>query len=183
MTLPVPTPRTWQVGDLAAASGSVNLNTELRDTANYLCAPPIAILRSTTGQSIPNNVLPMTTVTFDAEDVDTYNGHSTVTNTTRYTAQVAGWYHVLGHADFQANATGRRAAQLFVNGTGVRQNESPVCTAASSPTTCIVEASLYLNVGDYVELALFQTSGAALGLQNNTTPHLETMLCVFWISK
>jgi hypothetical protein len=180
MTLPVPSPRTWSVGDLAAASGSINLNTEIRDTVNYLIGPPIAVLRQSAAQSVPNNTLPFTPITFDVEEIDSYGGHAT--NQSRYTAQVAGWYHVLGIINWAANASGRSVAQLFVNGAEARQTETPVCTAASGPTTNVCEAPLYLNVGDYVEIAGYQTSGAGLAPSLNGT-NLAAMLCVLWISK
>jgi hypothetical protein len=180
VTLPVPAPRTWSVGDLAAASGAINLNTEIRDTINYLTGVPIAVLRQNTVQSIPNNTTPFTPVTFDVEEVDSYGGHAS--SQSRYTAQVAGWYHVLGILQWSPNATGRRLAQLFINGTEARQTETPVCTAAGGPTTNICEAPLYLNVSDYVELAAFQSSGGALNTFVGAT-NLESMLCVLWTSK
>ena len=175
MTQPVPNPRTWSVGDLA--TGTI-LNTELRDTINFLTAPPIFIAKQAVAQSIANATF--TAITFTTEEVDSYSGHSNSTNTSRYTAVVAGWYHVLGIVQWTPNATGRRAAQLAVNGTQVRQTEAATITTASGTSCVPVETDLYLNVGDYVEVGGWQSSGAALSTQSGF-PQSACFLGVLWM--
>jgi hypothetical protein len=174
VTLPVPTPRTWSVGDLADAT---MLNTEIRDVANFLLNPPIFVGRQSVAQSMPTSAY--AAITLDVEEVDSYGGHAT--NQSRYTAQVAGWYHVLGIVQWAVNATGRRACGLFVNGTNrVRQTECVTVTTAVGTTTNIAETELYLNVSDYVEIQGWQSSGAALNTSSGFAQS-DSMLCVLWI--
>jgi hypothetical protein len=174
MTLPVPNPRDWSVGDLASATV---LNTELRDVANFLLNPPIFVGRQSAAQSIATSTF--VPITFDVEEIDSYGGHAS--SQSRYTAQVAGWYHVLGIVQWAVNATGRRACGLFTNGaTRVRQTECVTVTVASGTTTNIAETDLYLAVGDYVEIEGWQSSGGALNTSSGFTQS-ASMLCVLWI--
>jgi hypothetical protein len=177
VTLPLPAPRTWSVGDLA--TGTV-LNTEIRDTVNYLAGSPLFVAKQAVAQSIANGTF--TPITFTTEEVDNYAGHSNVTNTSRYTAQLAGWHHVLGIVQWAVNATGRRVGALYVNGTIVRQTEIATVTTASGTSTNIIESALYLNVGDYVEAVGWQSSGAALSTQSGF-PQSACFFGVLWISK
>lgn len=85
----LPSPRTWTVGELLNAS---KLNVDLRDGLNFLLAPPLAIMRQTSNQSVGAT----TTLVYGAHDIDRDGGHSTVSNTDRYTAKTAGWYQVTG---------------------------------------------------------------------------------------
>jgi hypothetical protein len=173
--LPVPSPRDWAVGDLADAT---MLNTELRDVVNFLIAPPIFVAKQTVAQAMPTSAY--AAITFTAEEIDSYGGHDNVTNNSRYTAQVAGWYHVLGIVQWAVNATGRRACGLFVNGTRMRQTEGCTVTTASGTTTSIAETELYLNVNDYVEIQGWQSTGANLNTQV-AFPNSASMLCVLWL--
>jgi hypothetical protein len=177
VTLPLPSTRTWSVGDLATATV---LNTEIRDTVNYIAGPPIFIAKQAVAQSIANGTF--TPITFTTEEIDNYAGHSNSTNTSRYTAQLAGWHHVLGIVQWAVNATSRRVGALYVNGSIVRQTEVPAVVVASGTSVNIIETALYLNVGDYVETVGWQSSGAALGTQV-AFPNSASMLCVLWTSK
>lgn len=49
--------------------------------------PPTAELIQTVGQSVPNGTWGI--ITFDSEVEDSHGGHSTVTNTSRYTCMVS----------------------------------------------------------------------------------------------
>lgn len=175
MTLPVPSPRTWSAGDLI---GGVILNTELRDAANFLANRPLFIAHQTVGQSIPTST--WTQLTFTTEEIDTYNGHDNVTNNSRYTAQVAGWYYALGVVAFPTNVTGRRVAQLSVNGIQQRQSEFADTTAAGALMVYPVEGRVYMNFNDYLEVGAWQSSGGALST-NVSAAWLSSMLCALWI--
>lgn len=162
----VPTPHTWTAGDDAT---SVNLQT-VTDAALYLLGSatstgakkPLCVLRQSVAQSLANNAF--TSITFDVEDVDYDNGHSTSSNTSRYTAQTAGWYLASGAVSFTGNATGGRLVQLAVNGSAVNGTEVGFGTVPNSGHLELVTAAklVYLNVNDYLELQAWQTSGAGL---------------------
>lgn len=150
------TPRTWVTSEIVTAS---QLNTHIRDNETFLGIPPLAVLRHSTTQSIPNNS--QTACAFDTEDIDRDNGHSTVTNNSRYTAQTAGWYLVVAGAGFAGDATGTRQWILKVNGTankGFTNNANP----SASATHQQVAAPMFLDISDYAELYLFQNRGSAL---------------------
>lgn len=136
---------------------------DVTDPVTFLTNPPRAVLTQATVQSIPNST--WTGLNFDTEQADEYGGHSTTVNNSRWTcpAGAAGWYTVCGvYAPF-GNAAGFRAARLQVNG-------SPVLgTAAYLPHNGATDAGIVtptrdiqLAVGDYVQVAGFQSTGGAL---------------------
>jgi hypothetical protein len=71
------------------------------DLANAVFPPLVRLVAQTT-QAIPA----ATAVQFGAgsEEVDTHNFHDAVTNNTRITPTVAGWYRLTATANFQAAA-------------------------------------------------------------------------------
>lgn len=125
---------------------------------------PKANLRQTVTQSIPNNAF--TTMTFDAEDFDNLSGHDTVTNNSRYTVPT-GWggkYILGGGACFEINATGARGCAWAKNGALINGSQMMIPSSGSLLTTLIPARSLevQLAAGDYIELQVYQNSGAAL---------------------
>ncbi len=161
-TLPVM--RTWVAGALVTAA---DMNSNVRDAGNFLLARPLAHLRQTAAQSIPNGAV--TPILWDTEDLDRDNGHSTVTNTSRYTAQTPGYYWTSYTLPWAASAAGRRYGRLRTNGTDTSANAlsysaqtTPGAALAGGVTGGGVQ---YLNgTTDYIELCAFQDSGGALGL-------------------
>lgn len=142
---------------------------------NFLIAPPIFLGYQSAAQSIPNNAF--TAITFDTEVVDSYGGHSTVSNTSRYTAQVAGWYDVIGKVSWVANATGRRIATLYVNGSELAYTRGEgIASATAVAASCYALAPVFLNATDYVEVYGLQNSGGALN-----TGASPTTLAVRWV--
>ena len=126
---------------------------------------PAAKLRQTVAQAIPNNS--PTAITFNVEDLDAdpdgTGGHSTSSNTSRYTCRYPGWYRVGGGASIVTNGTGVRVLSWAVNGTHVPGSD--VLAFASSVNSIRVAARadlIRLNEGDYLELRLYQSSGGAL---------------------
>lgn len=126
-----------------------------------LAAPPIAVLRQTVAQTLTNGTF--TALTFTTEDIDTANGHSTSTNTSRYTCQVAGKYMLTGGVTFASNGTGARYARWRVNGADVSGGGTSMPGISGDqallPARTVIVA---LNVGDYVELWAYQGSGGNL---------------------
>lgn len=172
MTLPVPSQRTWAVGDIVTAA---EMNANVRDAVNFLANPPVFLGKQTVGQAIATST--NVNVTLDTEVVDTYSGHSTTTNTDRYTAQVAGYYLCIGSINYPTNATGRRANQFEVNGTVVQTAE--VAVNPNAGTGDLNVALLFLNVGDWVGMVAFQSSGASLTL-TTSSPTQSFMACL-WV--
>jgi hypothetical protein len=159
VVLPVPSPRTFAVSEVEVAS---YLNS-IRDALLFLLNPPIGQFYQSAAQSVPN--AGWTSLTFDLTDRDTYGGHSNVTNNSRYTAIVAGVYELTGGGGFATNATGTRDVAWAKNGVLL---SAPGATGTSNAVTGLQSAvdvptlQIFLNVGDYVELQAFQSSGGNL---------------------
>jgi len=141
----------------------------------FLRYPPSATVTQTSAQSLGTGS--WVSITLNSSQYDNYNGHSNVTNNSRYTAVVAGWYTVSGVVAFSANGTGERGARLAVNGSPV-QGTAGFLAALSSNVTAVVTATrdILLNVGDYVEVQGWQTSGGSLN-----TAVFSDLACGMWV--
>jgi hypothetical protein len=144
-------------------------------TIDQLENPPMAVLQQTVTQSVANGT--WTAITFDTEVTDPYGGHSTVTNTSRYTCQLAGWYRVTVRAAFATNATGSRGARVHKNGAYIQGGANLV---GAGTLNGIVEAShvLQLGLGDYVEGAAGQNSGGSL-----STSFANESACMMYVER
>lgn len=156
--LPVPSPRTFQVSETETAA---YLNS-VRDGLNFLLNPPDLILTQSSAQTYTTGASAM--VAFNATTIDTYGGHSNVTNNTRYTAQVAGTYWFKGNPLWVSNGSGGRTCSLFKNGVQVPTSFVVYPAASTSYAAMGIECSsmVVMAVGDYVELSAAQDSGGNL---------------------
>lgn len=177
MPLPVPVPASEDPGN-SIASGL--WNSQVRDGLGFLLNDPLFVGTQTSSQNILNNA--WTAISLNSEQFDTYGGHDNVTNNTRYTAQVAGYYSVCGVTCWSTNGTGVRASRLHLNGAVVQGTSQMVSTSSTNvsgvatPMRC-----LYLNVNDYVEVAGYNNSGAASpGLATAVASDLSSALYVTW---
>jgi len=141
---------------------------------------PICIVRQTVAQSLSNAT--WTAITFDTEDVDRDNMHSTSVNTSRLTAQTAGYYLAHGVAAYATNGTGGRAAGLSINGTRSPGRAVDLQTVATAATTSAAPVSsiVFLNVGDYLELQANQASTGSLN--TSVLADVQSSLAVLWVS-
>lgn len=153
---------------------------ELLDRVQFLSDPPRAQLRQTVAQSLTSGAF--AAITFGAEDFDNYSGHSTSTNTSRYTAQIAGIYQLAGKAAWAGNATGRRATKWQKNGVDITASQvAIIATSASDVEHPATTMMVSLAVGDYVELHAFQDSGGALNTFVGTEQ--QPVMTVRWIGE
>jgi len=123
---------------------------------------PSCRAQRTSSQSIPNSTY--AGVSFDAEVWDNDAIHDPATNPTRLTAKTAGIYSIVGHAEWAANGTGKRLLSIWLNGgTIISMVQDYPATGTEGPVMQI--ATQYtLSVNDFIELALYQTSGGALNI-------------------
>lgn len=181
----VPVPYTPIAGDDATQARVLTW----ADTDNYLLGNatsggskrPLCVLQQTVAQSIGTSSL--AAITFDSELVDYDNGHSTVTNTDRYTAATAGWHLISGIAGFAANAAGERLVEIHVNSAVVPGTQARLMTdtVVGVPTGLPAPATLvFLNVGDFVQLVALQSSGGALN--TSVAGDCRSKLSVEWRS-
>ncbi len=164
-----------------AVSSTTQLNL-FRDAINFALGVPLAQMRQTVAQTLANNT--WTAITFTTEDVDTdvdgTGGHSTSSNTSRFTARYPGWYQCSGAVGFAANTTSIRGARWAVN--GVTMDPGGVILNTTSTSFAVVPAAtlvFYLTIGDYVELQGLQVSGG--NLDTSVTSSVQSAMVVKWV--
>lgn len=180
-TFPISTP--WApTGLVTQAAMDTKFTTPINDLYTLLANPPLAKMRNSAGQSVANST--PTALTWDTEDFDTAGGHSTSSNTSRYTCQTgtAGKYRVHGVAYWTGNATGVRETWLRVNGVDVPGSMARMPSATTGAMTAEQETIVQLAVGDYVEVFVQQTSGGALATTVGGVTYAQSFFEVQWIS-
>lgn len=152
------------------------------DDLGALAFPPIAVLRQTAAQTgIANSTF--TAITFGFEDIDTYNGHSTAVNNTRYTAQKAGKYQLSGGVAWAANTAGQRWTRWAKNGVEIEGSGTSVnATSSGQALTPARTIIVGLAVGDYVELQGLQSSGGPLDTYVGVA-YAQSSMTVQWVSE
>lgn len=173
MPLAVPIPANGVAGvDVSAAFW----NAQVRDSTTFLLNPPHCVmLQTVTAQT---GITGNTAILFDTNEVDSYGGHSTVTNTNQYVAQVAGWYQCSGDIAYAATGTvpSTRTAIWFKNGVTVpgvaitRATDVTSATAVVAPTR-----EIFLNVGDFVSLIASSTAAASTNVAGGSTVSMATI--------
>ena len=172
--MPLASPTPAQVSPGQFITGAL-WNSNVYSGLSFLKDRPIYVGQQQIVQSVANTA--WAPLTFDTEIVDTYGGHSTVTNTSRYTCQVAGLYRVGGRAAFAANANGSRGARVHLNGNFIIGGAN-LLGAGNLAGIAEVNHLVQLAVGDYVEIAGGQNSGGALStLYANES---ASMMYVLW---
>ncbi|MEU4594377.1 hypothetical protein [Micromonospora aurantiaca (nom. illeg.)] len=173
------TKATWTNG--VDPLNSTNLHAYVRDPIRFLMHKPSAVLRQSTAQSLTSATwVPLTMGTEDLDDdPDGIGGHSTVSNTSRYTARYPGWYWLGGGVTVTANANGTRGCRWAVNGTPVNGGSVVLPATSSGGTRVPARAHLvFLFEGDYVELQGTQSSGGSLNTIINGEE--QASMCIAW---
>lgn len=156
----IPTAYTWTVGELQTAA---KLNAYLRDAVSFLLNRPYALLTRTTNQSVATSTT--VDVGWDFEVADSDGAHSTVTNNNRYTAVTAGVFTLMCSTPWAGNATGARELNFRVNNTTTYAGNRGV-PGASVSFVPAASRMIPLSVGDYVTVAVWQSSGGALNVDS-----------------
>lgn len=139
---------------------------------------PFCKLRNSGVQSVANNsVAAGAVLLWDTEVKDTHGWHSTSSNTSRITPNVAGVVELKTVIHYAGNATGRRAAVAKLNGGTAIYGEVKAATSASGVASILVCEFEVNGATDYLEVWGFQDSGGAL----NTTDVNSTYFSVTWI--
>lgn len=179
----VPNPRTWTSSELVTAA---KLNADIRDSYNYFKSPPLCRLTKNAVQTISENTV--TAVIWQTEVIDRDNGHSTVTNPSRYTAQTAGWYHLRTsiHWDEGGAFKFKWADLMFRKNGSTSQNRAvstQLHTGNGFEIPHLTEGYMQLAVNDYVEVVVIHLQGG--GSQNiwhvGTSPGI-TSFDIRWVS-
>ena len=141
-------------------------------------AKDLAFLRRTTNQVLTAST--WTAISFDAEDIDAANGHSTTTNTSRYTAVAAGKYRFGGGAYFTySSGTPTIAAGFRLNGSGTGNTGYIVGSLTqmkpSTSTGCSIvlpTTLVSLTAGQWVELIVY-CDGTSPQIDNSYQPTMS----------
>jgi hypothetical protein len=114
-------------------------------------------------------------IPFDAEWSDVPGWHSTATNTERITVGLAGWYVIVGHTQMPGLPTGAYFVNLRYNGVTLIGSSGGTYPAQTNVLLLSVTTLYFLAAGDFVELCVYQTSGATqtIELSPNRSPILS----------
>lgn len=120
---------------------------------------------SSTDQTINNATY--TALTWDGEYFDTDGYHSNVTNNSRITipSGKAGKYLIAGYVTYDNGTTGSRQLVIRKNGSSTYTQS---LTAANFYPTGTVTFIADLAVGDYIEMAVWQSQGSSVTLYKVT---------------
>jgi len=112
-------------------------------------------------QTIPNAA--WTALAFNSQRYDNGGLHDTAINNSRITAQKAGKYHIWAGVTWEPNTAGVRLHTLRLNGlTFIAITRGPV--EPHENASYITSTIWHLQVGDYVELVVYQSSGGNLSV-------------------
>lgn len=159
------------------------LNQTITSAVNFFLGKPIFFAVQTVAQTL--TIGGANAITFSTEVVDRDSGHSTTTNTSRYTAATAGWYRVNGVVAFSSVASGTyREARIGKNGTAI-DGSAIRFRATTIPSGILPVASasilVYLNGStDYVEL--YSSNDSAVAISTAISTPLASSLTVEWVS-
>jgi hypothetical protein len=104
-----------------------------------------------------------------------------ISNSSTFTVSVAGIYNVFAEVQFVSNSTGQRAVQIIKNGNSNNGFANTMYQAVSGDDTRISTSTcLSLVVNDYLQIQVWQTSGANLhvGTVDNSGTTLFTLMKV-----
>lgn len=153
----IPSFITFSAGSILTAAQINNFST----AGNFFLSWPVAELRQTIAQSLTTGS--GIAILFDTEDIDTDNGHSTVTNTSRYTPQTQGRLQYSGGIGYATNATGSRFAFWTINGAAINGGMAVTGSVGGVYRILAPTASSFFNgTTDFLELFGLQSSGGAL---------------------
>jgi hypothetical protein len=126
----------------------------------FMLAPVRFKAYSSTAQTIVSGTT-ATPLTLDTELYDSDAGHSTVTNTSRFTVQTAGLYHVTGAMTWASNSTATRTITVLLNGSVVAGSMVQSMPSATNGTTVMTTTDVQAAVGDYIEIGGWHNVGTA----------------------
>jgi hypothetical protein len=172
----VPVTRTWVAGEVVTAA---YMNNNITAVLGWLLAPAICQVRQIVSQNLTSGSF--ATLTYTAEDVDTTGMHSTLSNTDRITSVYPGWYGVAGSLGISGNVNGRRGGNWRVNTTDVNGSAILVPSSSAAPVIPLATMMIFLNVGDYLQMAAFQDSGTS-PLATSVTTYNQSRASAWWIS-
>jgi hypothetical protein len=173
----IPVPRTWSDKEIPPYS---TMNADVYNTASWLLQRPMCKVRQTTTQSIPNATF--TAVLFQTEDIDTYNWHSSTTNTNRITPTFPGWYRGWFSVGMSGATAGNFRLAYVQKSASLGRSRRDQKPLAAGQNVSIRGVPFFLPMNgttDYFEVLTYQDSGAAMSLQVGSNLQSE-FFCRWW---
>lgn len=164
----IPSPATWTAGEVPTAA---KMNTNIRDTANYLLNPPTCQVQIPAAQTLTTGTVTILTATTTVWDTDSMA--SAADNGIKI--KTAGLYLLTGYVAYASNATGYRGALIYGNSTILASDYRTPVSGVPTPYTVSVLARLAVN--DVITLRGLQTSGGNL---DATTTNGAGRLSAVW---
>ena len=165
MTVPYSVPPTAVAGQPLAAA---TWNTKIRDSIESIARPPSCSVYRNTDQLV-GNAGAVSVVAFSGVTAQT-DAFWNASSTSRLTcpAGLAGKYLFQACPIWAINGTGGRYQAVLKNGAPVWSTNSGGSAAwyTQGQISCVVD----LQVGNWVELGVYQNSGAALNLKGSVYP-------------
>jgi hypothetical protein len=163
-------PHTWIAGDDALSSYLQTLTDALLQLQGSTpsTGQPLDVFEGYTSVAQNTTSPTATAIGMDVEVDDLASGHSTVTNTSRYTGKNPGRYLVVIGFIWAFNTTGRRIGELKLNGTGVAGPGKSVTAYPDQVGSTSLSLSTVQRMNgttDYIEAYATQSSGGTLGVQ------------------
>lgn len=150
-------------GDGITVSGSDNSGSNRADvTVKFSTTIPSARVYRSSNQSISDATA--TILLFDSERYDTASLHSTVSNTGRLTAPIAGKYLITCGLEFASNVNGRREIRLLVNGSTIIAQDIRGGSISGITSPMMLTTVYSLAANDYVEVEVYQNRGGSLNV-------------------
>src|SRR4029078_8612691 len=123
---------------------------------------PVGRLLQQSGQSITNNSATALTCGSGSENIDTHNFHDTVTNNTRVTPNIPGYYRLTGSVTFPASPFSQILIVVRKNGANYTPQtiyRPDAATSGSAQVATTVTAQAHGST-DFFEVFVTQTSGS-----------------------
>ena len=169
---------TFTAGAILTAAQMNQIGTTLNNTT----VPPLARVRRSSSQNVPNatdTVLSWTDLDFDTDSM--WSGAAP----DRLTITTTGIYLVTATVSFIASSTGERIAYIIKNGSGATRFGQMRIGANATANETTLSVSAFVDIatsGDYIGVGVYQSAGTgtATVLGSGTSP---TNLSVQFIGK
>jgi hypothetical protein len=144
----------------------------LADNSSYIkSSTPACAVYNGGAQTITTGVL--TSLTWNSEEYDNDSIHDVIINPERLTIKTAGRYLIFGFVRFESNATGTRGIEIIKDGISTLvERYKDACSTNCGLTIATVDD---FEVGDYIELDVWQDSGGNLDIQASPRPRFGVM--------
>jgi hypothetical protein len=152
-------------GETLVADSSTSTGLKWAKSANFVgCS-----LAQSSTFVVSNNT--WTSILFDFELIDTNSFHSTTTNTTRISipSDLLGTYLITANALIDPSATGYRQMRVQANGSETISQVGEISGVSSRYLSQNMSFIYKFTSAAYIELQVFQTSGANLGYYARAT--------------